>query len=485
MKPKRKQIVKLSALILTAAFLIFFKSSMGSPITPQPEEVHEKSSGLDDQETVSVTVYNSNIGLVRETRRIDLEKGLTGLKFTDVAARIIPQTVHIRSLTDPSRLHVLEQNYEYDLLTPQKLLDKFVGKELNILYGDAEISITLLSTQNGIVYRQGDRVFTGHPGKIIFPKLPENLIPNPTLVWQLENRSPRPHRVESTYLTEGMSWKADYVALLDKEDRHIDLTGWVTLDNRSGATYKNARLKLVAGDVNRVFETFKAKDDVRMRREMSSVAKPSAFREESFFEYHLYTLQRPTTLKENQTKQVTLLTANQVPVTKHFLYYGAQHYYRTQYGVPISNQKVGVYIEIANKMQNRLGISLPKGTVRVYKADGDGGQQFIGEDRIDHTPKDETIKIKMGEAFDIVAERKQTAWRKLSHDTYEVAFEVTLRNHKASHVTVNVIEPIPGDWEILHSSHDFQKLEAHTLQFDIPVKKEGKAVLEYRVRIRL
>jgi hypothetical protein len=272
--------------------------------------------------------------------------------------------------------------------------------------------------------------------------------------------------------------------VLDKEDRRTDLTGWVTLDNRSGAAYRNAKLKLVAGDVNRVFDQYGYMAGGRVLDEVAAKAAAPAFSEQAFFEYHLYTLQRPTTIQDNETKQVTLLASDQIPVTKRFLYYGVQNYYRTPYGVPVSNQKVGVYVEISNKTENHLGMPLPKGTVRVYKADGDGGLQFVGEDRIDHTPKDETIRIKTGEAFDIVAERKQTEWRKLGDDLYEVAFEVSLRNHKDSPVTVSVIEPIPGDWEILQSSHDYRKVEAHTARFDIPVKNNGEVKLQYRVRMR-
>jgi hypothetical protein len=304
------------------------------------------------------------------------------------------------------------------------------------------------------------------------------------LVWRLENRRDRFQKLEATYLTQGINWKADYVMVLDKEDRRSDLTGWVTLENKSGTGYRHAKLMLVAGDVNRVFDQYGYRAGGRMSAEVAAMAAAPPFSEQSFFEYHLYTLQRPTTIKDNETKQVTLLAANRVPVTKRFLYYGAQNYYRTPYGVPVSNQKIGVYVELANNKENHLGMPLPKGTVRVYKADGDGGLQFVGEDRIDHTPKDETVKIKMGDAFDVVAERKQTEWRKLGGDLYEVAFEIGIRNHKDSPVTVNVIEPIPGDWEILQTSHEYKKVEAHTVQFDIPVKKDGEAKLQYRVRMR-
>ncbi|HET6370307.1 MAG TPA: DUF4139 domain-containing protein, partial [Nitrospiria bacterium] len=324
----------------------------------------------------------------------------------------------------------------------------------------------------------------GNPGNMIFPGLPENLTARPTLVWLLENRLNRPQKVEATYLTQGINWRADYVAVLDAKDRGMDLTGWVTLDNRSGATYRNAKLKLVAGDVNRVYDQVGRMDYAIAEAAVASKRAEAPFSEKSFFEYHLYSLQRPTTIKDNQTKQVSLLSASGVPVTKHFLYYGADYYYRTQYGVPVSNQKVGVYIEVANKKERHLGMPLPKGTVRVYKADDDGSLQFVGEDRIDHTPKDEAVKIKMGDAFDIVGERKQTEWRKLGSDLYEVAFEVSLRNHKEEPVTVEVIEPIPGDWQILDSSHDYKKIEASTVKFDVPVGKDHETKLTYRVRIR-
>jgi hypothetical protein len=482
MKNKLKTLFKIFALGSAFALPILFYQSQTGQASNQSVTPHDLTSSADDQGDISVTAYNSNIGLVRERRRIPLKTGVTALKFSDVAAQIMPQTVHIKSLTDPAGLDVLEQNYEYDLLTPQKLLEKFVGKEITVLKDGIEIPVTILSTNNGVVYRMGGRIFTDFPGRLIFPELPDNLISKPTLVWLLDNRTNAPQQVEATYLTKGINWQADYVTVLDKNDRAIDLTGWVTLINQSGATYRNARLKLVAGDVNRVIDQYGARDAVGVM-ELAAAKAPSPFNEQSFFEYHLYSLQRPTTIKENQTKQVSLLAANDVPVTKRYLYYGAQSYYRGRYGEPVSNQKVGVYVEIANRKADHLGMPLPKGTVRVYKADADGSLQFVGEDRIDHTPKDETFRLKMGDAFDVVAERKQTDWRKIAGDTYEVAFEVKIRNHKESPVTVSVIEPIPGDWEILKTSHEYNKIEAHTVRFDVPVKKDQEATLQYRVRL--
>jgi hypothetical protein len=478
-----KNVLQLIALASTTALLLRaewlnFGYAAGSP---QSSSV---ATHLNDQETVSITVYNSAIGLVKDGRRLTLPSGVTELKFGEVAAKIMPQTVHIKSLSDPSRLQVLEQNYEYDLLTPQKLLEKFVGKEITILKDGIEVPITILSTNQGLVYKLGGRIFTGHVSNLIFPQIPDNLIPYPTLVWLLENRGAGPQKIEATYLTQGITWKADYVAVLDGKDRNMDLNGWVTLDNQSGATYRNARLKLVAGDVNRVIEQRGAADAVRALAEVSAKAPAAPFSEESFFEYHLYSLQRPTTLKEQQTKQVALLSSDNVPVIKRYFYYGAQQYLRQRYGVPLSHQKVGVYVEIANKKENRLGMPLPRGTLRVYKADSDGSLQFIGEDRIEHTPKDETIKIKMGDAFDVVGERKQTEWRKIADHLYEVAFEISLRNHKDEPVTVSVMEPMLRDWEILNSSHAHKKLDAHTAQFDIPVAKDGETKLQYRARFK-
>jgi hypothetical protein len=485
MKPNCGSMARPLALLFAVTLLASAAHKVRSEAASSGTEPQNITTGLTDQDEVSVTVYNSNLGLVKDVRNLTLPNGLTGLKFGAVAAQIMPQTVHIKSLTDPSRLQVFEQNYEYDLLTPQKLLEKFVGKEIKILKDGIEVPITILSTNQGIVYRLGGRIFSGQPSNLIFPNIPENLISQPTLVWLLQSRLNGAQKLEATYLTRGISWKADYVAVLDSKDRSLDLNGWVTLDNQSGATYRNARLKLVAGDVNRVLDEHRLRNAVASLEALSRAPAPAApFAEQSFFEYHLYSLQRPTTIKNQQTKQIALLSADSVPVTKRYFYYGAQQYLRQRHGVPISNQKVGVYVDIANKKETRLGMPLPKGTLRVYKADGDGSLQFIGEDRIDHTPKDETLKIKMGDAFDIVAERKQTEWRKIGDHLYEVAFEISLRNHKEEPVTISVIEPMLRDWEILHASHAYKKIEAHTAQFDIPIAKDGEAKLRYRARFR-
>jgi len=288
------------------------------------------TSTLKDQQNVSVTIYNSNIGLVKDTRLIDLKSGTHELKFMDVAAKIDPTTVHIKSLSNGAGLDVLEQNYEYDLLSPQKLLEKFVVRRSNSRQSipkqrkKRSLRQHFSPLREGISFQIGDKIHVGHPGRIVLSRIPENLISQPTLVWMLENRFSKPQKLEASYLTSGINWKADYVAVLNKLDTLTDLTGWVTIDNRSGATYQNALLKLVAGDIHRVQPEMKM-DYVRPMAAAKEASQQ--FKEESFFEYHLYTLDRRTTVKDNQTKQMTLLDANQVPVKKLFLFSGSPQYY--------------------------------------------------------------------------------------------------------------------------------------------------------------
>jgi len=464
-------------LITLVSFFLPIQMGYTTPLT----------STLKDQQDVAITIYNSNIGLVKDTRLIDLKLGIHELKFMDVAGKIDPTTVHIKSLINGSSLNVLEQNYEYDLLSPQKLLEKYVGQKVQLATFNNEtkkeeiIEATLLSTQGGNIFQIGDKIHIGHYGRILLSKIPENLISQPTLVWMLENRLSRPQKVEASYLTSGINWKADYVAVLNKLDTMTDMTGWVTIDNRSGATYQNALLKLVAGDIHRV------QGEMRMdyARPMAAAKEASQqFKEESFFEYHLYTLDRRTTIKDNQTKQMSLLDANQVPVKKLFIFSGHPQYYYSRYDQRTNKQKVGVFLELENTKKNNLGMPLPKGTIRVYKEDKDGSLQFVGEDRIDHTPKDEKFKIKIGEAFDVVAEKIQTEYKHLGYNLYEVAFEVNLRNHKKEDIKVLVEEPIPGDWEMLSNTHSYEKLQANLIRFNVPVAKDQEVKVKYRIRFK-
>ncbi|WP_236685603.1 DUF4139 domain-containing protein [Geobacter pickeringii] len=439
-----------------------------------------------DQKGVELTIYNQNLGLVKDRREIRLGAGSGELRFMDVAAQVIPTSVAISS--PDGGLRVLEQNYEYDLLSPQKLMEKYVGKEVKLYQKNPQtereesLTATLLSTNGGPVFRIGDEITFGHPGRLIFPGVPEDLIARPTLVWLLESAAAKSPTVEASYLTAGISWRADYILTLDEKDQRGDLAGWVTIDNRSGTAYRNATLKLVAGDIHRLPE-----EEPRLEKTLraAAMAAPAPqFREEGFFEYHLYTLQRPSTIKDNQTKQISLVTADAIPVTKEYLFRGDGFSYTTPVGDAAGNRKVGVYVELENRREHHLGMPLPKGVVRVYKRDAAGSLQFVGEDAIDHTPEKEKVRVKLGDAFDVVGERKQAEWKKIAADTYEAAFEVRLRNHKREDVTVKVVEPVPGDWQMLASSHPHVRGDAHGAEFRVPVPKEGEATLTYRVRMR-
>jgi len=345
-----------------------------------------------------------------------------------------------------------------------------------------------LATNNGVVLQFADRIETSAPGRIVYPKVPESLRARPTLVVDLHSGAERPQKLELSYLTGGLSWRADYVANLAADEKTLDLSGWVTLTNQSGAAYPNATLQLVAGDVNRVQSRRPAAPMMAMAR-MDKAAGAPEMKEESLFEYHLYTLDRPTTLKENQTKQVALLTASSVPVRKEYLLRGDSYYYQGSYGDLGDKLKVGVFVEFDNKTESRMGMPLPKGIVRVYKRDSEGRPQFVGEDSIDHTPKNELVRLKLGDAFDVTARRKQTDYKSLGkqgawRSVYEMAFEVELKNAKKEPVTVSVLEPIYGDWEIIQKSHNFTKEAAGTAKFKVEVPAEGSATLTYRVRVK-
>src|SRR6266480_179236 len=454
----------------------------------------EQTTTAQDRQQVNITVYNSNLGLVRETRRLTLPDGRIALRFADVTAQIRPETVHLGSLTSPAALRILEQNYQYDLLNPAKLLDKFVGKEITLVLRHYQnntesfepVQATLMSNNGGQVWRIKGQIVI-NPSNIAemrFPDLPKNLVATPTLVWDLENRETGLQSIEASYLTGGMNWRADYVLLVNADDTKGDLQGWVTLTNASGASFDDARLQLVAGDVNRVSEQRNAAVAGFMAK--SAAVDEAQFKEQGFFEYHMYTLQRATTIRDNETKQVSLLEAAGFDVKKEFVLNGQRYYYAgyNNPGAPIK-EKVGVYMQFRNSQQNKLGMPLPAGTIRLYKKDDKGNQQFIGEDKIDHTPKDEDVRVKVGDAFDIVAERKQTDYKVIATGhVYEYAYEIKIRNHKDGPVTVVVNEPIGGDWEMVTSTFEAKKTAAFAAQFNVPVAKDGESVLSYRVRVK-
>jgi len=442
-----------------------------------------------DRKAVAVTVYNDGRGLVREERRLTLQGGESELRFMDVAEKIEAATVKI-SVLEGGALSVHEQNYEYDLLSPEKLLEKFVGQTLTLVVQkwkdsstvEEEVPAKLLSTNNGTVWEMGGRIVANPAySRIVYPSVPENLIAKPTLVWLVDASGAGPRTLEVAYLTGGTSWRADYVLALDAAEERAGLQGWVTIDNQSGAAYQDALIKLVAGDVHEV-----AEEQPKTRELAIQAARPAAapMREEALFEYHLYSLPRPTTLKQNQTKQVELLDAPRIGVDKEYLLRGGGGYFRMPWHVGDPREKVQVFLKFRNSQAAGLGLPLPKGIVRVYKRDSSGSPQFIGEDRIDHTPKDEEIRLELGKAFDVTAERRQTDFNRVADNVFESAYEVKIRNHKETAVAVRVVEPVGGDWSMLQNSHPFKKLSAFEAEFEVPVAPGQEAVLTYRVRVR-
>lgn len=470
-------------LIGTITLVIGF-AAQAVETSPAPAAVNETT--LADQSDVAVTVYNNNRALVRDRRNITLPAGEVSLKFMDVASSIQPETVSIKSLSDPGNLSILEQNFEFDLMSPAKLMEKYVGKEVRLVNRDNELNFTevaakLLSVNESPVFQIGNDIYLGHPGNVVLPEMPKELIAQPTLVWLLQNKGSK-HEVEATYLTGDLSWKADYVASMNKEESAMNLEGWVTLNNQSGTAYQNAQLKLVAGEVNIVQPPRRPRSAAKEMVMAVAGAAPDMV-EETFSEYHLYTLQRRTTIKNNQSKQVSLLSAQSIGVKKIYEYRGNESYYSGPMP-PVENEKIGVFIRFWNKEDNHLGMPLPAGILRVYQEDRQGMLQFAGEDQVKHTPKDEEVRLRLGNAFDIVGERKQSDYKRIADNVHQAEFEIVLRNHKEMDITVDVVEPMHGDWDILKSSIDHEKKDAHTAVFHVPVPKNGEAKLTYRVQVK-
>jgi hypothetical protein len=456
--------------------------------------VQEKPSTLADQQSVAVTIYNENLALVKDLRRVALEAGRNRLALREVSARMRPETALLRSLSHPGSLALLEQNFDFDLLTPAKLLEKYVGRDVRIVRthpttgAESVETATVLAATSGVVLRIGDRIETGLPGRIVYDGVPANLRDRPTLVTELDAARAGTQALELSYLSGGLSWKADYVAELNGADTALDLNGWVTLTNTSGTAYPNAKLQLVAGDVNRVRDEMRLAAKSGAMRAMAEAPAPQ-MAQEALFEYHLYTLSRPTTLGNNQTKQVALLGAQRVPVAKELVLQGSDYYYRTSVGGIGQKLKVGVFVQLENRESAGLGMPMPKGVVRVYKKDSAGNAQFVGEDGVDHTPRNGTVRLKLGEAFDVTADKKQTDFKRREPTNrasyvFESAYEIVLRNAKKEAASVVVREPVPGDWTMLEESQRHAKVAAGTAEWRVAVPAEGSATLRYRVLVR-
>ncbi len=474
----------LSVLVISSGFL-------ATATTAATDD--ERRSTLDDQTALAVTIYNQDLALIKDRRKVILPKGESRLAIRDVSAQIRSETALLKSLKNAASLRVLEQNFDFDLLSPQSLLNHYVGEDIRVARTNSATGketierARVLSNNNGLVLQYGDRIETGAGGRLIFDTLPGRLRDRPTLVTHLHSATNGPRELELSYLSGGLSWRADYIAELNGDDTLLDLQGWVTLTNQSGTRYPNSKLQLVAGDLNRVTESVRRRNGAKEM--MMAMSADNAVAEEALFEYHLYTVPRATTLENNQTKQVALLAAARVPVRKQLLLAGSGYYYRGQYGDLGQKQKIAVLVEFDNDKASHLGMPLPKGVVRVYKQDQSGHAQFVGEDQIDHTPKQRPVKLKLGNSFDVTADRLQTDYKKrnasgrYSHAS-ETAYKITLYNAKSTAVVVTVRENLPGDWKILDENQRHKKIAAHQAQWQVEVPAAGQTDLTYRVLSR-
>ncbi len=445
--------------------------------------------------SVEITIYNANFGLVKEVREVNLSQGRQELRVEDVPSSIDPTSVGIRSLTKNLPIDMLEQNYQYDLLSPESILAKSVGKRVRfrqqLQNGQQIVTEGVLMSLGNIVIKTDDgRIVLNPSGTIEVMEIPEGLISKPTLMWDLAAEKAGQRDLEIAYLTNNIGWSADYVLTLNADDTKADLNGWVTINNRCGATWKDATLKLIAGDVRRLREMqFNAPAG---RGGGGIRAADAGFAEQQLFEYHLYTLGRPATVRNNETKQIALLSASDVDVQKDLVFEGQKSYWYA-YGANFrpgegyatdANSKVNIIVKVTNSDKNKLGLPLPKGRVRVYKRDASGQVQMVGEDQIDHTPREETIKLYIGDAFDIVGERKRTEFKIIATNVVRETFEIKLRNRKKTPETVRVVEHAWAEYQILNESQKSRKIDSNTFEYLVRLEPDKEQVVTYTVETR-
>jgi hypothetical protein len=446
----------------------------------KPAEPAKPVAEADRGEGVSLTVYNQNFVVVKERRKMDFQAGRQTVRFKDVAATILPDTVQFSTLKPEAAARVVEQNYEFDLVSADKLLDKYIDQQIGLVGRDGNlVKGKLLSfdpAQLVLDNGQGiDLIPRGNNIKDIqFASLPGGLLTRPTLVWQVEAKQAGPNLVKVAYRAEGMSWHVNYTARSNADGNMMDLAGWVTLTNNTGASYKDAQLKLMAGDVNVIQPTNNMVTPTAGTGTMGGIGKETGFQEKSFAEYHLYELGRPTTVKAQEVKQIELMNVVNIPVVKKYAFNGSYN-----------DTKVAVVLDFKNSKETcaGLGIPLPMGAIRVYMPDADKQMEFLGQDGIDHTPKDEMVQIRLGYAFDLRGERRiVNEQHSVRMATYDI--EVKLRNHTDKDVKIDVIEPVWGyaNVEVLKKSHDFERPEHHKLIFPIPVPSNSERVVTYTIR---
>jgi len=423
---------------------------------------------------VRLTVYNNDLALVKETRTLDYQRGVFDLEFTDVAAAIDPTSVAFTAVDHPNAVTLLEQDYRYDLVSVDKILQKYIDQQVQLITKQEKVhdGVLLAADPSAYTLRRPDGGLTlvnrAEVADLSLAELPKDLITRPTLVWKLQSDVDGSVRSEVRYLTKQIGWHAEYIATINAAEDGLELAGWVSIDNRSGATYADARIKLVAGDVNLV------QDQYKPRPEMMAMSRAASdFQQEQFFEYHLYTLDRPSTVRDNEIKQLSLFEPATVAAKKVYTYEGARY-----------GDNVRVTMEFVNSESAGLGMPLPKGKVRAMKASSDGSLEFVGEDLIDHTPKDEEVRVYLGNAFDIIGERTIVNQRRIADRVVEIDISVNLRNHKDADISVVVVEHFWGDWSISSESHKFEKKDANTAEWRLPVTANGETTLTFTVRQR-
>jgi hypothetical protein len=447
----------------------------------------ERTSTLADVRSVNLTIYNGALALVHDRRRLQLDQGVNRVAWRDVGASMDATSAILEDLTAPGAVRVVEQNFNFDLLKPSTILDKFVGRDVTIVHDKpapgqpARETAKLLADNDGIVLQYADRVETDLSGShIVFGALPRDLRDRPTLVLDLLSDRAGSADLDLSYLTDGLNWYANYVGVVSPQEDRMDLQGLITLSNTSGTSFPNARLQLVAGNVNVVA----GPPPVPVPAPMSATDNAQAVTQQNFFEYHLYTLAQPTSVLNNQTKQVSLLSARRVPIHKTLELRGSDAYYSNPDADLGAKLKVGVYVTFTNR-GGELGVPLPGGVVRLYKNDAGGTSQFLGSDQIDHTPRNEHVRLHLGDSFDVTANKKQLTFRSLGGCSFASSYRIVLANAKTEPATVLVVEPIPGDWQITAENLNHQKTSSATASWTVRVPAGGKATLEYSARVKL
>ena len=424
---------------------------------------------------IAVTVYNNNLGVVSETRKLDFVKGIDRLAFRDVPKQIDPNSVRFEVLDGSDHVSILEQNYAYDLVSSDQLYNKYVDNEVQLLDEQGRLySGTLLAYDRGAItlMEPGGKVkivSMEQVTEVSFPMLPDGLITRPTLFWKYQSDHQGSLNCRVGYQTGGLTWSAEYVGVLDKNETSLGLSGWSSINNTSGKTYTDAKLKLIAGDIHRAQKGPAVRGDFA---KMSLAEAAPGFEQKPFFEYHMYTLPRKATIADKEIKQISLFNPAEAGVTKTYLYQPDQN-----------AEDVNVNVKFKNSTEAGLGMPLPAGRMRVFKADDDGSLILLGEDWIDHTPRNEEVTITVGTAFDIKGEQTMTERTRISQQVEDRRWEIEVRNHKKEDITVTVEKNLWGSWEVLESSQQYKKKDANHIQFELPVKADGTSVIKLAVRI--